>query len=37
LPKNWRYLAAMIAFLSLLLHTLVSPFKTQARLEAESA
>jgi hypothetical protein len=25
----------MIAFLSLLLHVLVSPFKTQARLEAE--
>ena len=25
----------MIAFLILLLHVLVSPFKTQARLEAE--
>ena len=25
----------MIAFLSLLLHVLISPFKTQARLEAE--
>jgi hypothetical protein len=25
----------MIAFLSLVLHVLVSPFKTQARLEAE--
>ena len=25
----------MIAFLSLFLHILVSPFKTQARLEAE--
>jgi hypothetical protein len=27
--------AAMIGFLSLFLHVLVSPFKTQARLEAE--
>jgi hypothetical protein len=26
----------MIAFLSLFVHVLVSPFKTQARLEAES-